>query len=432
MSNPGTPRSVRTPPRTPLSGASAAMRVTELVEAGATAKDAERVLMGQTALAEICLTREEVEAVAAEAWLEVGSAVTCSTLAARGRERMGFHIVDVRETGRVPEVPLRREYEQHHDHGAVRRALRLAPREQHTRFEHTLRMLHTPQRAQRWRAHHRHTPSATLRKPPKTLFYVSLANIPLTAARTLLLAEGVAACPFLGFLSLAGCGIGEGEGFAPLCDVLAQHKSIARLDVSGNRLRASGAETVSRVVRAVALTHLDVSLNGIGDVGVGALCTAVLGCAGSVLCSLNLSCNAIGAKGGWHLSRLVRDHAPLRTLLCWRNNLAVRPRRLAHSGARYLFETVPGSALQELNLAHNSITQEDVSLLLDAFRAHRTQHGHSSTGRCHVVLSGGNSLPQTQLAELAQYCTPIAPAADTALISRLHAAGTFWCEEECG
>eukprot|EP01064_Diplonema_japonicum_P009001 TRINITY_DN16474_c0_g1_i1.p1 TRINITY_DN16474_c0_g1~~TRINITY_DN16474_c0_g1_i1.p1 ORF type:complete len:532 (+),score=93.06 TRINITY_DN16474_c0_g1_i1:41-1597(+) len=306
-----------------------------------------------------CLTPEELQTVAKEAFQHHYPEYSPpTTMQARKEHPLGFHIVDYKKSGRFPEAPTRKQWESARSHNGIRSAFRVSSVDEDRRVEFICKQL----------AHNNLKGVVSVGNPSAEKVYVaSFQGMSLKeSGRGVRLGGSLAFCDTLVFLSLSGTGIGP--SFSDVGTSLSNHPSLTRLNVSGARLGIDGSKILGQILQKNGkLRHVDASLNNMQDEGCEAVCKGILSNRMSKLGSLNLSTNKIGAKAGMHLSMLIRDHAKLRELMLWRNNLGTRPLILDKSGFDYIVEVLPSaSELFHLDVAHNNIHSEAVEQLISA------------------------------------------------------------------
>ncbi|KAG1665496.1 hypothetical protein FOA52_009757 [Chlamydomonas sp. UWO 241] len=119
------------------------------------------------------------------------------------------------------------------------------------------------------------------------------------------LSELLASSTALTLLDLGKCSVGAGGARHLAKAVGAGSCPLRSLDLSGNRLRAEGAQMLSAHLGASGLTHLGLDRNSLGDRGIKALVEALQHNAS--LTRLELRSNSIGLVGLRLLTTLLRD-----------------------------------------------------------------------------------------------------------------------------
>ena len=152
-----------------------------------------------------------------------------------------------------------------------------------------------------------------------------------------------------------------GDFFEYFCEALTANTTLTNLDLSGNRIGASGAASLSDAIKVdTVLTNLDLSLNGIGDSGAASLSDAIK--VNTVLTNLDLSGNRIGASGASFLSDAIKVNTVL-------TNLDLSGNEIGDSGAGFLSDAIKvNTVLTNLNLSGNGIGDSGAASLSDAIK----------------------------------------------------------------
>ena len=110
------------------------------------------------------------------------------------------------------------------------------------------------------------------------------------------------------------------SGISVLCDIIKQSKSLAKVDLSDNRI---GDECVSIIAEAIkqstSLAAVDLCGNGIGAVGASAIAEAIN--QSTSLTSLSISQNSIGVVGASAIAEAIKQSKSLTWINLWGNSI---------------------------------------------------------------------------------------------------------------
>jgi Ran GTPase-activating protein (RanGAP) involved in mRNA processing and transport len=166
-------------------------------------------------------------------------------------------------------------------------------------------------------------------------------------------------CFALSHLNLSDNGIGEG-GAVSLAEVLSQCPYLFHLDLQNNRIEAEGARRLSGVLgQCRALSYLDLDSNAIGAEGAGSVFQLLVDC--PRLSCLKMPNNGIGAEGAGMIARVLKG-LQIPAL----SHLNLSDNGIGGEGARTLAEVLMHCpALCHLSLGSNWIGDEGVGRLAE-------------------------------------------------------------------
>ena len=179
------------------------------------------------------------------------------------------------------------------------------------------------------------------------------------------------------------------ELFFLFCEVVGQNSSLTNLDLGGNRIFNTNAESLSQALTInSSLTNLDLSSNSIGCTGAESLSQALT--VNSSLTNLDLSWNYIRDTGAGSLSQALTVNSSL-------TNLNLNWNYISDTGAGSLSQALTvNSSLTNLDLSRNSIDDTGAESLSQALTV--------NSSLTNLYLSW-NSIGDTGAASLSQALT---------------------------
>ena len=161
-------------------------------------------------------------------------------------------------------------------------------------------------------------------------------------------------------------GVIDDAAAAVLAAVLETNTTLTNLDLQGNNIGPTGAESLSTALKTnTTLTHLDLSSNNIGPGGAVSLATALK--TNTTLTNLDLRSNNIGPFDAESLATALKTNTTLTNLcLSYGNNIGP-------AGAESLAEALKtNTTLTDLDLSGNNIGPGDAVSLATALKTNTT------------------------------------------------------------
>lgn len=217
-------------------------------------------------------------------------------------------------------------------------------------------------------------------------------------------------------LDLSGNGLGD-LGLSRLASALSKNSVLRSLDVRANGIGAQGARRLAVALERCSLECLDLGGNQVGDEGAAWLCQALQ--LGSSLAELRLSSTGIGSRGAAKLAEVL----PVSKL----RSLKLRDNKVGADGATQLAAALAaGCSLTELHLASADIGDNGAVALAVALERN-TSLTALNLWRNSIGAHGGQRLGQAlernaSLLSLTLRDNDVGDAGAVALAAALHGA----------